>query len=106
MRSINNTSFLPRIKYGVNSSRNPERTKDWIPHPSIKDFEGRQARNDRSGNPVAKLQGINILNTADEVAVKIQKLFFVFLRRVQDLQANTTSKLYAGGLTGPYYHAV
>jgi len=33
---IKDPSFLPRIKYGINSSRNPE--KDWIPG---------QARNDK-----------------------------------------------------------
>jgi hypothetical protein len=56
-------SFLPRIKYGINSSRNldvvPAKAgnykelgsrfhgKPWIPHPPIKDFEGRQVRNDK-----------------------------------------------------------
>ena len=50
MNRIKNPSFLPRIKYGINSSRNP--VKDWIPG---------QARNDKLLKTYVVMYNISII---------------------------------------------
>ncbi|MEW6213645.1 MAG: hypothetical protein AB1478_00335 [Nitrospirota bacterium] len=39
---VNTLSFVIPAEAGI------QRKKDWIPHPPIKDFEGRQVQNDRN----------------------------------------------------------